>query len=49
MKNIILSLSVLSIMAAAACAGAQAKNRGAQYNKYVMDNNYYFRPMLLKG
>jgi len=41
MKNIILSLSVLSIMAAAACAGAQAKNRGAQYNKYVMDNNYF--------
>jgi len=41
MKNIILSLSVLSIMAAAACAGAQAKNRGAQYNNYVMDNNYF--------
>ncbi|MDP2864950.1 MAG: hypothetical protein Q8O90_01770 [Elusimicrobiota bacterium] len=41
MKNIILSVSMLSFMAAAACAGAQAKAKGVQFKNYAMDNNYF--------
>ncbi len=41
MKNIILAVLMLSLMAAAACAGAQAKTKSAQFKKYSMDNNYF--------
>lgn len=41
MKNIILTVSMLSIMAATACAGAQAKVKGVQFKSYAMDNNYF--------
>ena len=41
MKNIILTVSMLSLLAAAACAGAQAKAKGAQFSNYTMDNNYF--------
>ena len=41
MKNIILTVSMLSLMAAAACAGAQAKAKGVQFKPYAMDNNYF--------
>ncbi|MGD9642695.1 MAG: hypothetical protein AB7V08_08155 [Elusimicrobiales bacterium] len=39
MKNLVLTLTMLSVLAAAACAGAQAK--GAQFKLYSMDNNYF--------
>jgi hypothetical protein len=32
---------MLAFMAAAACAGAQAKTRDARYKSYAMDNNYF--------
>lgn len=41
MKNIILSVSVLSLMVVAACAGTQAKTKGVQFNPYAMDNGYF--------
>ncbi len=41
MKNIILTVSMLSFLAAAACAGAQAKAKGVQFRNYSMDNNYF--------
>jgi len=41
MKNIILTVSMLSLLSAAACAGAQAKAKGVQYKAYAMDNNYF--------
>ena len=41
MKNIILAVSMLSFLAAAACAGAQAKAKGVQFKPYSMDNNYF--------
>lgn len=41
MKNIILAVSMLSVLAAAACAGAQAKAKGVQYKPYSMDNGYF--------
>lgn len=40
MKNIILTVSMLSLMAAA-CAGAQAKAKGVQFKPYSMDNGYF--------
>jgi len=39
MKNLVLTLTMLSVLAAAACAGAQAK--GAQFKLYSMDNNFF--------
>lgn len=39
MKNLVLTLTMLSLLAAAACAGAQAK--GAQFKLYAMDNNFF--------
>ncbi|MDO8805996.1 MAG: hypothetical protein Q7R35_16385 [Elusimicrobiota bacterium] len=41
MKNIILAVSMLSLMAASACAGAQAKAKGVQFKLYAMDNSYF--------
>ncbi len=41
MKNMIFTVSVLALMASAACAGPQAKTRGGQFKNYVMDNNYF--------
>ncbi len=41
MKNIVLTLSMLSLMAAAACAGAQAKAKAAQFKPYAMDKGYF--------
>lgn len=41
MKNIILAVSMLSVLAAAACAGAQAKANGVQHKPYSMDNGYF--------
>lgn len=41
MKNLVLTLSILSVLAAAACAGAPAKSRSAQYKNFSMDNNYF--------
>jgi hypothetical protein len=32
---------MLSLLAAAACAGAQAKAKGVQFVPYAMDNNYF--------
>lgn len=32
---------MLSIMAATACAGVQAKAKGGQFKSYSMDNNYF--------
>lgn len=40
MKNILLTLSMVSLMAAA-CAGAQAKGKAAQFKNFAMDNNYF--------
>lgn len=40
MKNLILTVSMLSLLAAA-CAGAQAKAKGAQFKAYAMDNGYF--------
>lgn len=39
MKNLVLTLTMLSVLAAAACAGAQAK--GDQFKLFSMDNNYF--------
>lgn len=39
MKNIVLTVSMLSFMAAAACAGAQAGRLA--YKAFSMDNNYF--------
>ncbi|HAU90640.1 MAG TPA: hypothetical protein DCW72_10665, partial [Elusimicrobia bacterium] len=39
MKNLVLTLTMLSVLAAAACAGAQAK--GDRFKLYAMDNNYF--------
>lgn len=41
MKNLILAVSMLSLLAAAACAGAQAKAKGVQFKPYSMDNGYF--------
>lgn len=41
MKNLILAVSMLSFLAAAACAGAQAKAKGVHYKPYSMDNGYF--------
>ena len=41
MKNATLSILMISFMAAAACAGAQAKERLGQFKAYAMDNNYF--------
>ena len=41
MKNIILTVSMLSLMAAAACAGAPTESPGVQFKDYVMDNDYF--------
>lgn len=41
MKNIILTVSMLSFLAAGACAGAQAKAKAAQFKPYAMDNNFF--------
>lgn len=41
MKNATLSIIMISLMAAAACAGAQAKERLGQFKPYSMDNNYF--------
>jgi len=41
MKNATLSILMISFMAAAACAGAQAKERLGQFKSYAMDNNYF--------
>lgn len=41
MKNIVLTVSMLSLLAAAACAGAQAKARGVQFRNYAMDNGRF--------
>lgn len=40
MKNILLTVSMLSLMAAA-CAGAQAKGKAAQFKNFAMENNYF--------
>lgn len=39
MKNLVLTLTMLSVLAAAACAGAPAQ--GAQFKLYAMDNNFF--------
>jgi len=39
MKNLVLTLTMLSVLAAAACAGAQAK--GDRFKLYSMDNNFF--------
>ena len=41
MKNIILTVSMLFLMAAAACAGAQDNTQGVQFKNYAMDNDYF--------
>ncbi len=41
MKNATLSILMISFMAAAACAGAQAKERLGQFKAYAMDNNHF--------
>ena len=41
MKNLILAVSMLSFLAAAACAGAQAKAKGVQFKPYSMDGGYF--------
>ncbi|MCX5792853.1 MAG: hypothetical protein NTY45_11670 [Elusimicrobia bacterium] len=41
MKNLILAVSLLSVMCAAACAGAQAKARAMPFKSYSMDNKYF--------
>lgn len=41
MKNFIITLSILPLLAATACAGAQAKAKAAQYKNFTMDNNYF--------
>jgi len=41
MKNIILAVSMLSLVSVAACAGAQAKAKAVQFTPYAMDNNYF--------
>ena len=40
MKNMILALSILPLITAAACAGAPAKTGGV-FDRYAMDNNYF--------
>lgn len=40
MKNATLSILMISLMAAAACAGAQARER-PQFKAFSMDNNYF--------
>ncbi|HCC47401.1 MAG TPA: hypothetical protein DEQ38_04700 [Elusimicrobia bacterium] len=40
MKNILLTVSMLSLLAAA-CAGAQAKGKAAQFKNFAMENNYF--------
>lgn len=40
MKNILLTVSMLSLLAAA-CAGAQAKGKAAQFKDFAMENNYF--------
>lgn len=41
MKNFIFTLSILPLLAATACAGAQAKAKAPQYKNFAMDNNYF--------
>jgi len=41
MKNMILTVSMLSLMAAAACAGGQARTRDVKFGNYAMDNDYF--------
>jgi len=41
MKNMILVLSMLSLMAAGACAGTLAKNKDSQFKNYSMENGYF--------
>ena len=41
MKYIILTISMLLLMAAATRAGSQPKTRGEQFKNYAMDNNYF--------
>ena len=41
MKNFLITLFILPLLAAAACAGAPAKARGAAYKNFTMDNNYF--------
>jgi len=40
MKNLVIALCMLSLLTAAACAGAP-KGKAAQYKNFSMDNNYF--------
>lgn len=41
MKNIVTTVVLLSFMAAAACAGAQARPKAAKFKPFSMTNNYF--------
>jgi hypothetical protein len=41
MKNLLLTITMVSLMTASACAGAQAKAGAVKFKAYAMDNKYF--------